>query len=111
MPRGGYRPGSGPAKGTKYKTKTETIKSEASALSEKKYLPMENLTPLEYMQRVMNDPSNDTSIRLRAASLAAPFVHSRKGEGGGKKDEREAKAKTAGSGKFAASPPPLRAVK
>lgn len=126
MGRGGYRPNSGPAKGTKYKTKSKLAEVnqkpgnnlEAKSTKGKtddspggKIGHLDNFTPLEYMQKVMNDPGNDTSTRLRAASLAAPFIHSRKGEGTGKKGERDEKAKTAGAGRFASSPPPLRVIK
>jgi hypothetical protein len=78
---------------------------------EKQKAEAENLTPLEYMLRVMNDPNEDKDMRARMAIAAAPFVHSRKGEGGGKKDERDQKAKAASSGKFAPSAPPLKVVK
>jgi hypothetical protein len=75
---------------------------------------MENgdvLDPLAYMLSVMNDPKADQETRLRAASLAAPYVHSRKGEGLGKKQEKDDKAKAAGGGKFAAGRPPISLVK
>lgn len=82
--------------------KTSDVAAEAAA---------ENLTPLDYMLKVMNDPANEKELRLRAASLAAPFVHGRADSSKGKKGEREEKAKTAGSGKFAAGTPPLKVVK
>ena len=75
---------------------------------------MENgdvLDPLSYMLSVMNDPKADRETRLRAASLAAPYIHTRKGEGTGKKHEKDEKAKAAGAGKFKPSAPPLKLVK
>jgi hypothetical protein len=114
MARGGYRPGSGPAKGTKYaprgkrtpaKKKGEIppdIVAEAKA---------ENLTPLDYMLRVMNSPDEPKERRDRMAVAAAPFCHARKGEGTGKKDEKNEAARRAGTGKFAAGRPPLAVVK
>lgn len=72
---------------------------------------MEDLSPLEYMLRVMNDPKTDQEMRLRAASLAAPYVHSRKGEGLGKKEEKGERAAKAGQGRFAPSAAPLKIVK
>lgn len=71
----------------------------------------ENLTPLEYMLKIMNDKTiTDTARRDRMAVAAAPFCHPRKGEGAGKKEEKEGKAKAAGQGKFAASAPPVLKV-
>jgi phage terminase small subunit len=125
MARGGYRPGSGPQKGTKYGPRAkkvpgapkrarkpkaqkppevpEDIKAEAAA---------ENLDPLSYMLKVMNDKDADAGRRDRMAVAAAPFVHPRKGEGAGKKDEKSDRARAAGSGKFApALPPKLSVVK
>jgi phage terminase small subunit len=124
MARGGYRPGSGPAKGTKYKQRVpkkigssdkktknkaekkskipDDIKNEASA---------KKLEPLDYMLEIMNDPSAGKERRDRMAVAAAPFCHARKGEGAGKKQEKDDKAKAASSGKFAAAQSPLRVVK
>lgn len=103
MSRGGYRPGSGPKKGTKYKKKSAEAGKQCESL--------ENLDPLTYMLKVMNDEGADKERRDRMAIAAAPFVHPRKGEGKGKKDEKGYKAKQAGAGKFAAGKPPLRIVK
>lgn len=66
----------------------------------------ENLDPLEYMLRVMNDTKADQETRLRAAALAAPYIHPRKGEGAGKKEDKVDRAKQAGAGRFAPSKPP-----
>ena len=113
MARGGYRPGSGPPKGTKYAPRgsrkpkapkgiPKDIKDEAAA---------ENLDPLTYMLRVMNDPTVEKDRRDRMAIAAAPFVHARKGEAGtGKKDEKAERAKAAGEGRFRPSAPPTLKV-
>lgn len=82
---------------------------EAGGENENK--PIEELLPLDYMLKVMNDPDDDKNRRDRMAIAAAPFCHARKGEGLGKKEEKENKAKQAGSGRFAASPAPLKVVK
>jgi len=66
----------------------------------------ENLTPLEFMLKIMRDPQEDEDRRARMAIAAAPFCHARKGEGAGKKEEKADKAKQAGVGKFAAGRPP-----
>jgi hypothetical protein len=63
-------------------------------------------TPLEFMLRIMNDPNEPEEFRARMACAAAPFMHPRKGEGAGKKEEKNVRAKTAGAGRFRASAPP-----
>ena len=106
MAKGGYRPGAGRPKGAKTKhNKAETVTDiNAAAASE-------NLTPLEYMLRIMRNPKEDADRRARMAIAAAPFCHARKGEGSGKEDKAN-RAKTAGAGRFAASKPPnLKVVK
>ena len=44
------------------------------------------------------------------AQAAAPYMHTRRGEGGGKKEEQDDRAKIAHSGKFAAGKPPALKV-
>lgn len=110
MARGGFRPGAGRKKGSK------TVK--ASSATKKPDIPAdiasdaaaEQMDPLSYMLKVMNDPQADPARRDRMAVAAAPFCHSRKAEGKGKKDEREDRAKAAASGRFASSAPPKLAV-
>jgi hypothetical protein len=102
--KGGYRPGAGRPKGAKTKhNKAETVADINAAASE-------NLTPLEYMLKIMRDPNEDADRRARMAIAAAPFCHSRKGEGSGKEDKAE-RAKQASSGKFAPSKPPIKLIK
>lgn len=71
----------------------------------------EKLDPLDYMLKVMNDPSEDKDMRARMATAAAPYVHARKGEGVGKKDEKADKAAAAAKGRFSAGKPPIALVK
>ena len=66
----------------------------------------ENLTPLEYMLKVMNDPQAEKERRDRMAQAAAPYIHARAGEGVGKKDEKAESAERAAQGKFAPGKPP-----
>lgn len=66
---------------------------------------LSELTPLEYLLGVVRDPLAEKKDRMQAASIAAPYCHAKKGEGG-KKSEREEAAKRAGAGKFAAAAPP-----
>jgi phage terminase small subunit len=122
MARGGYRSGSGPQKGTKYRPRSAKTKTKAAKIPrkpKKDKIPEdiktaaadENLTPLDYMLKVMNDALAENERRDRMAIAAAPFVHPRKGEGAGKKEGREDKAKAAGAGRFSAGPSPLSLVK
>lgn len=69
-----------------------------------------NLTPLEYALQVMNDPREPKERRDRLCVAAMPFVHVKKGEGG-KREKAAEKAEKLSTGKFAATPAPLRAVK
>lgn len=101
MGHGGLRVGSGRPRGAKNKNPQEDIAVAAAA---------ENLTPLEFMLRIMRDPAEDPRRRLRMAISAAPYCHPKAGEAG-KKAGAEEKAKAAGSGKFAPSRPPLNLVK
>src|SRR3990172_2762861 len=155
MAAGGYRPNSGPIRGTKYrprankkekipkvpkkrgrppKVKVEsakekkTIKSVAISPNEAIVVPVQepiapqptslapndianaaaavNLTPLDYLLSVMNNPTEDQNIRIRVAGMIAPFIHPKPGERTGKKDEKEERAKSAGEGKFKAGRAP-----
>ncbi len=103
MPRGGFRPGAGRPKGTSKGGLEREIRREAAAAQ---------LSPLDYMLQVINDPTVDSERRDRVAMAAAPYVHPRKeAVGAGKKEEKEAAAKTvAKAGKFASSPPPRLVV-
>lgn len=117
MGKGGFRPTAGRKpgiketkprnrKGKKLKTKKDSIPDDIKADAEK-----ENLDPLTYMLKVMNDPIIDVNRRDRMAVAAAPFCHTRKGEGLGKKEEKTDRAKSAGAGRFASGKPPLKLVK
>ena len=104
--KGGYRPNAGRPKGakTRYK-KAETVADISAAAAS------ENLTPLEFMLKIMRDPNEDADRRARMAIAAAPFCHARKGEGSGKDDKAE-RAKKAAAGIYApGKPPKLEVVK
>lgn len=60
--------------------------------------------PLEYLLQIMRNKEEDKGRRMQAATLAAPYCHAKKGEGG-KKDEKAAAAKKVAS-KFATATPP-----
>ena len=55
--------------------------------------------PVEFLTKVMNEPAADLRLRIDAAKAMLPFKHKKLGEGG-KKDEKEAAAKAAGTGRF-----------
>ena len=102
--RGGYRPGSGPKKGAKYRPrKKREVKVEPK-------LPAEsgNLEADEYLRTVWNDPNIEPALRIRAAEI----ICKGDGEKKGKKDAKMDRAEKAGKGRFAASAPPqLKVVK
>ena len=107
MAKGGYRPGAGRPKGTKIKSKPPKGGVPADIVTDAK---AENLTPLEYMLKVMRDPNENEDRRARMAIAAAPFCHARKGEGSGKEDKAD-RASKAASGRYAPAKPPLKIVK
>ena len=106
MPRGGPRPNSGPAKGTKYR-KRETISPEKTpdvvvSIAEKEN-PDKPLS-IAFLEAVVSNSELDVRTRLDAAKTLAPFQARKAGETG-KKDDREKKAKETAK-KFATNEPP-----
>lgn len=90
MASGGSRPGAGrPKKGEKPVSDDVISGCESTGMN-----------PLEYMLHVMNDLSADDGRRDRMAQAAAPYVHRKADETGGKKNAREEKAKDVFEGKF-----------
>jgi hypothetical protein len=67
---GGKRPGAGRPKGARNKF-TEAILSNSAASGE---------LPLEYMLRIMRDPTVDEDRRDKMAIAVAPYMHPRKNE-------------------------------
>lgn len=125
--RGGARPNSGPKKGAKYRPRSKKAKGSDGRAGGKKRDPQKQapvvpadivdeaknagMMPLDYMLKVMRSETATDERRDRMAQAAAPFCHARKGEGAGKKSEKEEAAKRAGSGKFAPSKAPIALVK
>ncbi|ANY85978.1 terminase small subunit [Pseudomonas putida] len=66
--------------------------------------------PKDFLLSVMNDLGSEPKLRVDAAKALMPFIHPRKGESG-KKDQAQAKAEQAATGKFGARRGPLRSVK
>src|SRR4051795_8259955 len=67
----------------------------------------ENLEPLAYMLRVMNDPGAEPERRDRMTIAAAPFVHPRATDTAkGKKEDQAERPQAAATGRFAPRPPP-----
>ena len=91
-PERAARPPASKAKGTR-KTKTpdaaapapgsadpETLASETPNEAETKApttAPDPNMTPLDYLLRILRDESQPQSARVEAAKAAAPFLHPR----------------------------------
>ena len=93
-----------------------TLSAElASALDDQrggKEAELEDILPLDLMLRYMRDPREDKEFRVRAASLAAPYLHPRAGDGPGKKEDAKERAKKAAAGIYApGKPPKLEVVK
>jgi hypothetical protein len=65
-----------------------------------------DLEAYDYLRQVWNDPSIEVSLRIRAAEIVFKGAEEKRG----KKDEKADRAKAAGSGKFAASKPPMLKV-
>lgn len=90
MASGGSRPGAGrPKKGDK--SVSDDVKDGFESTG---------MNPLEYMLHVMNDMSADDGRRDRMAQAAAPYVHRKADESGGKKNARKEKAQEVFDGKF-----------
>lgn len=56
--------------------------------------------PEKFLRAVMNDSGSDAKLRVDAAKALMPFVHPKKGESSGKKEQSQAAAKSAAAGKF-----------
>ncbi|HEY0062983.1 MAG TPA: terminase small subunit [Telluria sp.] len=67
--------------------------------------PAYETDPMRFLERQMNDDELEMRFRIDVAKALMPFKHTKLGEGG-KKDQKQAAAEKAGTGKFG-----LRAVK
>lgn len=65
--------------------------------------------PKLFLINAMNNVGLDDRLRIDAAKSLMPFMYVKKGEGG-KKDERQEAAKSAGRGKFQATAAPRLVV-
>ena len=96
MPRGGARPGAGRKR--KNVTPASVAASVPAAAPVVRAMPGQ-MTPLDYMMNVINDPSADETRRDRMAQAAAPYVHPKAADAApGKKEQREQAARTAERG-------------
>lgn len=93
MPRGGKRPGAGRPKGGKNRPRrlVPATKSTTEAGDDES-------TPLDFMLKVMRDPTADEKTRLEAAKAAAPFVHRKADQGKKANAEEEARRVATGQG-------------
>ena len=134
MARGGSRPGSGrkadpnSARQLKAAKRAESAKAIAPTGEKSEGAPkswpfgtapeepakpaedLSSLTPLDYLLSVVRDPDEDKARRIQAASIAAPYVHAKKGEGTGKKEQQAAAAKQVASRFSTGAPPKLVAA-
>ena len=69
------------------------------------------MTPLEFLESVINDADIDVKVRITAANYAAPYVHKKADNKKSKGEIKEERAKEAGQGKFSAGRAPLKVVK
>jgi hypothetical protein len=115
MAKGGYKAGGGrPRQANSRRSLIEKGRqakaaAEAPEASDKASAPVqpENLDPLAYMLRVMNDPSAEPERRDRMAIAAAPFMHPRATDvAKGTKELQAERGRAAASGRFAPRPPP-----
>lgn len=90
---GGARPGAG----RKPKEKPETVE-------------VDGRDPLEFLLDVMQGKIVPTAEQLKAAQTAAQYMHAKKGESSGKKEEAAEKQKAAASGRFGMREPPRLAA-
>ena len=117
MPKGGYRASSGRPR--EANSRRSLIQKGLATMASGKApdgpdgsqadtsVELENLDPLAYMLRVMNDPGAEPERRDRMAIAAAPFMHPRAtGVAKGKKELQAERAKAAASGRFTPPPPP-----
>ncbi|USE81145.1 terminase small subunit [Cupriavidus gilardii] len=88
----------------------ETLDEEAAIASFNWEQATRFSDPKAFLKAVMNDMETEPKLRVFAAKELMPYFHRKLGDTG-KKEERKDAASKAASGRFAAAPPPLRAVK
>lgn len=104
MPRGGFRPGAGrPRKGAEGKAgqnvRAAKAAIDADPVSADAVLADDQVSPLEFLLNMVNDPSASPADRFRAAVAAAPYVHARaEAAVAGKKEQRKETAQKASDG-------------
>jgi len=74
MPRGGFREGSGRPAGSKNKRKRNVVEEARKIIAAAE---RDGEAPLNYMLRIMNDPTAPEHRRDMMARCAAPFCHAR----------------------------------
>lgn len=56
--------------------------------------------PEKFLRAVMNDSGTEAKLRVDAAKALMPFIHAKKGESSGKKEDAAGRSKAAAAGKF-----------
>jgi phage terminase small subunit len=102
MPRGGSRPNTGGARpgAGRPRNPPRLLGSDADALGKSE-------SPLDFMLRLMRDPTADAALRVRMAVAAAVYVHPK--PEASKKEDAQAAAGRVGKGRLEtpATPPRL----
>lgn len=105
MARGGFRPGAGrPRKSGPGKAVDAACVAVNAAAPEAASVEVHagQVTPLEYLLRLVNDATASAGDRFKAAVAAAPYIHARAGDTlKGKKEQAQEAAEKAATGKFA----------
>jgi phage terminase small subunit len=100
MPRGGYRPGAGRPRGSRTaRPDLQLVESpfgSFDALVQPRSPESDDLSPMQFLLRVMRDPNEMSERRDRAAALLLPYMHSRRAGKSKKEAEAERARKRSG---------------
>ena len=98
---GGPRPNSGGARAGAGRPKKEPAVLVLSATYD---------DPEKFLRAVMNDSGSEAKLRVDAAKALMPFIHAKKGDSSGKKEDAAGRSKAAAAGKFGVRQGPRLAV-
>lgn len=92
----------------------ESLRSELEQrVKDSKEKGLDNPDAKAFLEALLMAPESevDRKLKIQIANILLPYQHPRIGEGKGKKEEKEDRAKSAASGKFAPGKAPLKMVK
>jgi len=119
MARGGFRPGAGRKRKTEKNSESKIVvqpapdgqlivdDSREGNEPPKRYCGTDAKA---FLEDLLTDEYVDVKTKIQISNILLPYQHPRKGEGAGKKELSEERAKSAGRGRFAPSAPPKLAV-